>query len=45
MGIALAFRHQPGTDRVNDRKLPHRFTVAIDAKLPIYSQRPAAGGV
>jgi hypothetical protein len=35
LGVALALRIESGADRADDRELPQRLVVALDAKLPI----------
>ena len=45
MGITLPFWAQPRANRLDDRKLPNRFALAIDAKLPLYHRRFEAGGI
>ena len=45
VGVTLAFRAQPGTDRFDDREPSVGLFVAVDASLPVHRCRLAAGGV
>ena len=41
LGVAVALRHQRGADRRDDRELPNRARVAIDAGMSAYRRWPA----
>ena len=41
LGLALAFRAQPGAHRSDDRELPFWHVVATDERLPSHRDRAA----
>src|SRR5437762_13630325 len=43
MGFALAFWHQPGTNRADDRESSQRISLALDALKPLHHCGPSPG--
>ena len=42
VGFAGSLRHQPGADRSDDRKLPHRTHLGSDARMPLCRGRASS---